>query len=347
MIMLTLNDIATCFFLDSGSTRSIIPYPVLKRRNLHHGIKPIEISVRGASGSKLNVIGCVTLYNQLFIVTKDHKTPGDILIGFDFMRRRNLILDAGKGIVMLGDKLYELQDGKSDRNITSQNLRIVWEEMNTEFSRVQEIVETLNRQKTQSQVKNDIVIHKTECQVKKRVKENRNPMTSRVNSRRDNIELTNDIVALSNKYAHLPEVSLDDMDSFVRSTHVCDIFTNVSQTIKHKVETNVEVNKNSVGDIVFNVNDDICTPYLEAIEEVVIPPFCKLRINTILRNRPVVSKQEENIEQIEEEESEEDEDDNEIGLVNVIDVEGKEAKPVHVEIVRPALAMLLPEYLMI
>ena len=106
MIIMTLNSISTCFFLDSGSSCSIIPLPVLIKKGLEYDIRPINIAVRGASGKKLNVTGCIRLYDQLLILTEDHTTPGDILIGYDFMKKRGMVIDLGNNMVILDGEVY-------------------------------------------------------------------------------------------------------------------------------------------------------------------------------------------------------------------------------------------------
>ena len=82
-----------------------------------------------------------------------------------------------------------------------------------------------------------------------------------------------------------------------------------------------------------NEDEPGTTPYLETIEEVTIPPFCKLRINTRLKNRKLQEIQEK-----------EHEDNDNIGLVNCLNVDHQELKKITK--MKPGIAMLLAEYLM-
>ena len=106
------------------------------------------------SGNKLNVIGCIRLYDQLFIVTEDHTTPGDILIGYDFMTRRGMILDMGNNVAILDWDAYELDEGRTNTNMTSQHLRIELGEMRTEFNKIKEIGTILERHRNMAPLNN-------------------------------------------------------------------------------------------------------------------------------------------------------------------------------------------------
>lgn len=96
-----LNGKPALFFLDSGSSVSLVSSSTLSAFGLNLVIQSPRWSVKGASGNTLRVIG-ETKLNMKFdvisflhpcIVTESHTVPGDFLLGHGFLWFTGIVHD--------------------------------------------------------------------------------------------------------------------------------------------------------------------------------------------------------------------------------------------------------------
>ena len=106
-----INKSPVRFLLDSGAAVSVIKQESLPEQS-HSDITETNTSAVTANGSHLNVVGQITLAVLMEQFTCDHNfvvinnLTVDCLLGVDFLRKHEAILDCQNGRLMLGVTLF-------------------------------------------------------------------------------------------------------------------------------------------------------------------------------------------------------------------------------------------------
>ncbi|ROT85906.1 hypothetical protein C7M84_004043 [Penaeus vannamei] len=104
------------FFVDSGSAVSLVPLSTLVNFNVLSPVCPSNWCVRAASRTSLKVMGEVKLnivlsgknYAFPFVVVDDAHLPGDLLLGYNFMRKAEIRQQPDRDTVTHQGNVYRL-----------------------------------------------------------------------------------------------------------------------------------------------------------------------------------------------------------------------------------------------
>ena len=110
-----LNGHTATFFLDTGSDISIISTSALRKYGFNTRIFPSHLQIHGISGV-IGVAGWIRshvswaghVYVQNFLVLHTNAAPGNVLLGYDFLRQTRVTMNPGDHAVSFAHKEYKL-----------------------------------------------------------------------------------------------------------------------------------------------------------------------------------------------------------------------------------------------
>ena len=104
-----LNGKRAYFFLDNGSSSSMVSSETLRQFKLHPIIEPSDLTIRGVTGNAMASIGSAMLdlsfgginFTQRFIVVDGSYTPGHLLLGHDFIVDSGMWQNASLNVILI------------------------------------------------------------------------------------------------------------------------------------------------------------------------------------------------------------------------------------------------------